>query len=162
MIKLVQVNKFYGKKQVLFDVNLEIATGSFTVLRGVSGSGKSTLLSIIAGLESVTNGKVMIDGQEVNKLKGKVRTEFYRHKVGLIFQGFYLQPQLTIGENIALMGMFAGMVRREREERVRELAGKLGIAEVLKQLPAEVSGGAGRTGVHRAGDIYEAGDYFGR
>ncbi len=141
MIKLIELNKSYGKKQVLFDVNLEIPTGSFTMLRGASGSGKSTLLSIIGGLESVTSGEVVIDGQEVSKLKGKARTEFYRHKIGFIFQGFYLQPQLTIGENIALMGTFAGMVKREREVRVRELAEKLGIAGVLDSLPAEVSGG---------------------
>lgn len=141
MIKLIELNKSYGKKQVLFDVNLEIPTGSFAMLRGASGSGKSTLLSIIGGLEPATSGEVVIDGQEVSKLKGKARTEFYRHKIGFIFQGFYLQPQLTIGENIALMGTFAGMVKREREVRVRELAEKLGIAGVLDSLPAEVSGG---------------------
>lgn len=141
MIKLIELNKSYGKKQVLFDVNLEIPTGSFTMLRGASGSGKSTLLSIIGGLEPAASGEVVIDEQEVSKLKGKARTEFYRHKIGFIFQGFYLQPQLTIGENIALMGTFAGMVKREREERVEELAEKLGIAGVLDSLPAEVSGG---------------------
>lgn len=151
MITLVRVNKFYGKKQVLFDVNLEIPTGSFTMLRGASGSGKSTLLSIVGGLEPVTSGEVAIGGQEVSRLKGKERTEFYRHKIGFIFQGFYLQPQLTIGENIALMGTFAGIARPEREKRVQELAEKLGITGVLKNLPAEVSGGqAERACVARA------------
>ncbi len=140
-IKLENLNKSYGKKPVLFDINLEIPTGSFTMLRGVSGSGKSTLLSIIGGIEPMASGKVLIDGQDVSKLKGKARTDFYRHKIGFIFQGFYLQPQLTIGENIALMGTFAGMPKREREARAKELAEKLGIAEVLNQLPSEVSGG---------------------
>lgn len=141
MITLSGVNKSYGKKQVLFDVNLEIPTGSFTMLRGVSGSGKSTLMSIIGGIETATSGTVTIDGQDVGKLKGKARTEFYRHKVGFVFQGFYLQPQLTIGENVALMGVFAGMAKLKREVRAKELAEKLGIAEVLMQKPAEVSGG---------------------
>lgn len=141
MITLSGVNKSYGKKQVLFDVNLEISTGSFTMLRGASGSGKSTLMSIIGGIEAATSGVVVIDGQDVRKLKGKARTEFYRYKVGFVFQGFYLQPQLSIGENIALMGMFAGMVKLKREARAKELAEKLGIAEVLAQKPAEVSGG---------------------
>jgi len=141
MITLAKVNKFYGKKQVLFDVNLEIPTGGFTMLRGASGSGKSTLMSIIGGIETATSGVVTIDGQDVGKLRGKARTEFYRHKVGFVFQGFYLQPQLTISENIALMGMFAGMAKSEREERVRGLAEKLGISGVLAQKPAEVSGG---------------------
>ncbi len=140
-IKLENLNKTYGKKQVLFDVDLEIPTGSFTMLKGVSGSGKSTLLSIIGGIEPMTSGEVAIDGQDVSKLKGKARTEFYRHKIGFIFQGFYLQPQLTIGENIALMGTFAGMAKEEREKRAKELAEMLGIAEVLDSLPAEVSGG---------------------
>lgn len=140
-IKLENLNKSYDKKPVLFDINLEIPSGSFTMLRGVSGSGKSTLLSIIGGIEPMTSGEVLIDGQDVSKLKGKARAEFYRHKIGFIFQGFYLQPQLTIGENIALMGTFAGMPRKEREERAKELAAMLGIAEVLESLPAEISGG---------------------
>jgi len=140
-IKLENLNKSYGKKPVLFDINLEIPTGSFTMLRGVSGSGKSTLLSTIGGIEPATSGRVLIDGQDAGRLKGKERTDFYRHKVGFIFQGFYLQPQLTIGENIALMGTFAGMPKREREARAKELAEMLGIADVLESLPAEVSGG---------------------
>lgn len=140
-VKLENLNKSYGKKPVLFDINLEIPTGSFTMLRGVSGSGKSTLLSIIGGIEPMTSGKVLIDGQDVSKLKGKARTDFYRHKIGFIFQGFYLQPQLTMAENIALMGTFAGMPKKEREARAEELAKELGIVEVLDQLPAEVSGG---------------------
>lgn len=140
-IKLQNLNKKYSKKPVLFDINLEIPTGSFTMLRGVSGSGKSTLLSIIGGIEPMTSGEVLIDGQDVSKLKGKVRADFYRHKIGFIFQGFYLQPQLTVAENIALMGIFAGMAKKEREARAKELAEMLGITDVLESLPAEISGG---------------------
>lgn len=140
-IKLNSLNKSYGKKPVLFDINLEVPTGSFTMLRGVSGSGKSTLLSIIGGIEPATSGQVVIDDQDVSLLRGKARTDFYRHKIGFIFQGFYLQPQLTIGENIALMGIFAGMPKKEREKRAEELAKDLGIENVLGSLPAEISGG---------------------
>lgn len=151
MIELKSLNKSYGKKPVLFDLNVKIPTGSFTMFKGVSGSGKSTLLSIIGGIEPATSGQVIIDDKDVSKLKGKARTDFYRHKVGFIFQGFYLQPQLTITENIALMGIFAGMPKVQRKERVEELAKKLGIAEVLDHLPAEVSGGqAERACVARA------------
>lgn len=78
-IKLKNLNKSYGKKPVLFDINLEIPTGSFTMLRGVSGSGKSTLLSIIGGIEPMTSGQVLIDDQDVSKLKGGERADFYRH-----------------------------------------------------------------------------------
>lgn len=140
-IKLQNLNKKYGKKPVLFDGNLEIPTGSFTMLRGVSGSGKSTLLSIIGGIEPMTSGQVLIDEQDVSKLKGRARADFYRHKIGFIFQGFYLQPQLMVAENIALMGIFAGMAKKEREARAKELAEMLGIADVLESLPAEISGG---------------------
>ena len=141
MIKLSEVNKSYGKKPVLMDVNLEIPKGEFVMLRGRSGSGKSTLLNIIGGIEPATSGEVSIEGKNVNNLKAKERVDFYRHKVGFIFQGFYLQPQLSVMENIGLMGTFAGMKRSEREARARELAKQLGIEEVLDSKPAEISGG---------------------
>ncbi len=150
-IQLNSVNKSYGRKPVLFDINLSIPTGSFTVLRGVSGSGKSTLLSIIGGIESVTDGKVIIDGQDVDKLRGKARADFYLHKVGFVFQGFYLQPQLTVLDNISLMGMFVGMSKKEREERVGELTEDLGISGVVDSLPSGISSGqAERACVARA------------
>lgn len=150
-VQLNSVNKSYGRKPVLFDINLRIPTGSFTVLRGVSGSGKSTLLSIIGGIESVTDGKVIIDGQDVDKLRGKARADFYLHEVGFVFQGFYLQPQLTILDNISLMGMFVSMSKKEREKRAGELAEDLGISGVVDSLPSEISGGqAERACVARA------------
>ena len=152
-IKLEQLTKTYKKKGklVLKDVNLEIPDHAFVMLRGVSGSGKSTLLNIIGGIEPLTSGKVEIDGRDLSELGPKARSDFYRHEIGFIFQGFYLQPQLTIGENITLMGVFAGMPKREREERARALAEDLGIAAVLDQKPAEVSGGqAERACVARA------------
>ena len=156
-IKLEQLTKTYKKKGklVLKDVNLEIPDHAFVMLRGVSGSGKSTLLNIIGGIEPLTSGKVEIDGRDLSELGPKARSDFYRHEIGFIFQGFYLQPQLTIGENIALMGVFAGMPKREREERARALAEDLGIAAVLDQKPAEVSGGqAERACVARAMFMY--------
>lgn len=140
-IQTYSLNKSYGKKPVLFDINLKIPTGSFTMLRGISGSGKSTLLNIIGGIEPATSGKVLIDGQDTSHLKGKLKSNFFRHEIGFIFQGFYLQPQLTISENIALMGTFAGIPKKERETRAKELAEMLGIHESLNSLPAEVSGG---------------------
>lgn len=154
MIALKNIAKSYdkrGRNLIFSDVNLEIEQQAFVMLRGVSGAGKSTLLNIIGGMEPATSGEVIIDGTDVNQLKGKKRAEFYRHKVGFIFQGFYLQPQLTIGENIALTGIFAGMAKREREERVLELAKKLGIEKIIDMHPAEVSGGqAERACVARA------------
>ena len=138
---LNSISKNFGSKKILKDVNLEIAENSFTTLKGVSGSGKSTLLNIIGGIELPTSGSIIIDNQNINNLRRKDRVNFYRKKIGFIFQGFYLQPQLTIKDNIALMAIFAGISRLEREKRVYELAEKLGISEILNQLPSEISGG---------------------
>ena len=108
---------------------------------GESGSGKTTLLNIMGGLEPQTSGEVIIEQQNLKNFNARQRTDFYRHKVGLIFQGSYLQPQLTLFENISLPGVFAKMPRVERDQRVRELARNLGISEVLNSLPSQVSGG---------------------
>lgn len=140
-IRLENISKSYGKKRVFTGVNLEIEAGSFLLLRGASGSGKSTLLNIIGGIEPPTTGKVIIDGKDTSRLNGKARADFFRHQVGFIFQGFYLQPQLTVRENIALIGIFAGMPKRERDVRAAKLAQMLGITEILDRLPAEISGG---------------------
>lgn len=140
-ITLQGINKSYKKKQVLTNINLTIQNDTFIALNGPSGSGKSTLLNIIGGLEPATSGQIIIDEQNVSSLKGKARADFYRHKVGFIFQGFYLQPQLTIGENIALMGTFAGMPKPDRKKRAHELTEQLNIVDILDRLPSEVSGG---------------------
>lgn len=145
VIKLEDVSKTFktkkGPKKVLEAVNLEIPDQTFTVLTGESGAGKSTLLNIIGGLELPSTGKVLIDNQDISKLKADERTDFYRHQVGFVFQGFYLQPQLSIANNIALPGFFAGMAKDERQVRVAELAKMLGIEEVLDRKPDAVSGG---------------------
>ncbi len=129
------------EKTVLSDVNLEIPDKSFTILTGESGAGKSTLLNIIGGLELPSSGEVIIDGREIGKLSAKERTEFYRHEVGFVFQGYYLQPQLTLAENIALPGVFASIETAASKARVAELAKMLGIEEVLTRKPEAVSGG---------------------
>lgn len=128
-------------KTVLSEVNLEIPDRSFTILTGESGAGKSTLLNIIGGLELPSTGEVIIDGRNISKLSAKERTDFYRHEVGFVFQGFYLQPQLTLAENIALPGMFANVDKKTSDARVAELAQMLGIEEVLTRKPEAVSGG---------------------
>lgn len=140
-IELRNVSKKYKKKLVFADVNLKIEQGTFAMLRGSSGAGKSTLLNIIGGIDTPSSGEVLIDGMDVVKLRGKARAEFFQQKIGFVFQGFYLQPQLTIGENIELAGVFANMPQDERHERVKELAEQLGIMEIVDSLPVNVSGG---------------------
>ena len=141
IIQLRHLKKQYGDKIIFQDVNLRIPAGSFTVLRGESGAGKSTLLNLIGGLETPTSGEIVVDGKNIRQLSRRQRTDFYRHTVGIIFQGLYLQPQLSLLENITLPGIFAGMPRRERDQRATELAHLLGITENLRSLPKAVSGG---------------------
>ncbi len=141
IIQLRNIKKQYGEKVIFQDVNLNISAGFFVVLRGESGAGKSTLLNLIGGLETSTSGEIVVDGKTVSSLTGKERTNFYRHEIGIIFQGSYLQPQFTLLENITLPGVFAGMPEAERKQRAEQLAEMLGITENLNFLPKEVSGG---------------------
>lgn len=150
-VELKNVTKTYGQKVIFADLNLEIKQGEFVMLQGPSGEGKSTLLNIIGGLEKPTSGEVIIGEKNVGAMKAQERVDFYRHEVGFVFQGFYLQPQLSIRENITLPGVFAEMSKPERRERAEELAKMLGITESLDRLPAEISGGqAERACVARA------------
>ena len=141
IVRLQNLTKSYGEKIDFRDVNLGATTGAFVVIRGESGAGKSTLLNIIGGLESASSGQVIVDAQDIMRLPAKERVNFYRNAVGIIFQGSYLQPELSLFENIALPGVFANMKVSEREERAQQLAEMLGIADVLEHLPKAVSGG---------------------
>lgn len=140
-----------GPKTVLSQINLEIPDQSCVVLVGASGAGKSTLLNIIGGLELPTTGEILVDHQDVNQLKSAARTDFYRKKVGFVSQDFYLQPQLTLTENISLPGIFANLNTAESTERVRELAEMLEITDVLTCTPEAISDDqARRTCIARA------------
>lgn len=137
-IEFHNVSKKYKNKIVFEEANFAIAKGEFTVITGESGAGKSTLLNIMGGLDEPSEGRVLIKGREIWKMTTTERTKFYRQEVGIIFQGSYLQPQLTLRENILLPAIFAG---EEKSARAVELAEYLGIAESLDSLPREVSGG---------------------
>ncbi len=141
IVQLQNIKKQYGKKVIFQDVNLNIPAGSFTVLCGESGAGKSTLLNLIGGLEMPTGGQIIVDGNDIGSLTVAERTNFYRHEIGIIFQGSHLQPQFSLFENIVLPGVFAGMPETERKTKAEQLAEMLGITENLKFLPKEVSGG---------------------
>lgn len=141
IVQLRNIKKQYGEKVIFQGINLNIPAGFFTVLRGESGAGKSTLLNIIGGLEAPTSGEIIVDSKDVRQLSREERTNFYRHEIGIIFQGSYLQPQFTLLENITLPGVFAGMPEAERKQRAEQLAEMLGITENLNFLPKEVSGG---------------------
>ena len=151
IVQLDHVTKRYGDNIILQNVNLNIQGGEFVVIMGESGSGKTTILNMVGGLEPASNGDIIIDDQKIKDLTERQRVDFYRHKVGLIFQGSYLQPYLTLFENIVLPGIFSRIPKKAREQRARQLAEELSISNVLRSLPSKVSGGqAERTCIARA------------
>ncbi|MBQ3274884.1 ABC transporter ATP-binding protein [Candidatus Saccharibacteria bacterium] len=140
-VKLINVSKSYKDKPVLTSFSTLIKDGEFVLITGASGVGKSTLLNIIGGLETPDSGEVVIGGKNIRGLHGKEHTKFYQDSVGFIFQGFYLDPKLTIAENVCLPGVFARMKRKDRIERLQTIAKILGILDCLDKTPSEVAGG---------------------
>ena len=133
----------YGEGDTAVDalrgVSLEVPRGQLTAVMGPSGSGKSTLMHILAGLDQPTSGSVEIAGIEITKLKDNELTKLRREHIGFVFQFFNLLPMLTAEENVVLPLSLAG-VKPDREW-VRELTGKVGLADRLSHRPSELSGG---------------------
>lgn len=143
-MKIIQINdlsKKFKNKTIFSDINLDIYQGEFILLKGDSGAGKSTLLNIIGGIEKPTSGEIIINNQNVNKLKSKQRVDFYRKQIGFIFQDFYLHPHLNVAENISLAGAFANLKQSEIDKKVHSIAKVLKIDDVLENKIDEISGG---------------------
>ncbi len=134
-ITMRNVNKSYGKVDVIRDVNLTIKHGEFAVFVGPSGCGKSTLLRMVAGLEDITSGDMTIDGQRVNDLPPAKRG------VAMVFQSYALYPHMTIYDNMAFGLKLARESKESIEQRVTNAARILQIEHLLKRLPKELSGG---------------------
>lgn len=155
IVQLQNVSKTFKKNKnpvlVLNDINLEVRKASFTVLSGLSGSGKTTLLKIIGGFETASSGKILFNDQDIGALSGEQLTVFRRKNVGMIFQDYYLDENLTFRENIELPAMFAKMNDAEIAERTKELIAGTDLAERLDHYPDEISGGqAQRAAILRA------------
>lgn len=134
-IEMVNVQKFFGQNQVLKDLHLTIEDGEFVVMLGQSGGGKTTALRAIAGLETVTSGKILIDGVEVQDRKAADRD------IAFVFQSFSLYPHMTVRENIAFPLRAVRMDASERDRAVAETAETLQIAQHLDRKPSALSGG---------------------
>src|SRR4030066_2168859 len=132
------VSKRFGEVVAVEDLTLEIQDKEFLVLVGPSGCGKSTVIRLLAGLETLTAGKVYIDGRPVNDLPAKDRD------IAMVFQSYALYPHMSVFENMAFGLRMHGTHRDEISRRVREAAQILGIEELLKRKPAQLSGGQGR------------------
>src|SRR4051812_47680647 len=116
-------------------VNLDVADGEFVVLVGPSGCGKSTTLRMIAGLESISAGKLLIDGRVVNDVPPKDRD------IAMVFQSYALYPHMTVRDNLGFALKLRGSSKSEIDKRVTEAAGILGITEFLDRTPRQLSGG---------------------
>ena len=134
-LTLRQLKKTYGKTDVLHSIDLEIDEGEFVVLVGPSGCGKSTTLRLIAGLEEVTNGQIEIGGRVVNNLEPKERN------IAMVFQNYAIYPHMTVRKNIGFGLRSSNMPRADKAKRIDEIAGILGMTDLLNRKPSQLSGG---------------------
>lgn len=141
-LRKVYSTRFGGNKvEALKNVNFSVEVGEFVAIMGESGSGKTTLLNILAALDKPTNGSVILDGNNLTKIKDSSVSQFRRDKLGFVFQDFNLLDTFTIEDNIYLPLVLAGKSYKEMNERLMPIAARLGISELLKKYPYEVSGG---------------------
>src|SRR6202165_2682586 len=132
---LKDINKFYDAVHAVIDVNLEIRDKEFVVLVGPSGCGKTTTLRMVAGLESITSGSILIDEKIVNDLAPMDRD------IAMVFQNYALYPHMSVYDNMAFGLKMRKFDKPEIDKRVREAADILGIGELLKRKPRQLSGG---------------------
>jgi len=140
------LTKVYGGRgkvatRALNNLSLQVEKGEFVGIMGPSGSGKTTLLYLLATIDAPTSGAVVIEGKEVSHMRGEELALFRRRRLGFIFQDYNLLDSLTIGENIALPLVLDRVPVKAIKERLRTLAGQLGILDILEKYPYEVSGG---------------------
>lgn len=141
-LKKIYTSRFGGNKvEALKNVSLAVEQGEYVAIMGESGSGKTTLLNILAALDRATSGSVLLDGQELAKVKEAKIAEFRRDNLGFVFQDFNLLDTFTLEDNIYLPLVLAGKGYKEMNSRLKPIAAQLGISQLLKKYPYEVSGG---------------------
>ncbi len=146
MIRTENLHKYFYKDEprevhALNNINITIEEGEFTLLSGPSGCGKSTLLNLIGALDSVDEGKIYFDEDEVSDLNEEEKTTLRLEKIGFVFQAYNLVPVLNVRENIAFIMRLRGFENTLIEQRVQELAKILDIEDKLDALPNNLSGG---------------------
>ena len=139
MIKVKNIVKNYGTRNVNDDISFEIKQGEFVSLMGSSGSGKSTLLNIVSGLLDPTNGTVEIDGTNIHELKKSKRVKFRSKNISFIFQNYSLIEYMTVEQNLLFIAK-NNKVKVSKEE-LNNISSRLGLTEVMKTKASDISGG---------------------
>jgi len=144
-MKLNNIKKVYGsgalKIPVLHGIDLEIEDGEFVAIMGPSGSGKSTLMNIIGFLDYATEGSYELNGVKTDTVKENKLAQLRNEHVGFVFQQFFLLPRLNAQKNVETTLVYAGVSKKERTERSKQMLEKVGLADRMTHLPSELSGG---------------------
>ncbi len=145
MLSMKKIEMVYRADMVetyaLRNFNLDVNDGEFVAVTGPSGSGKTTFLNIAGLLEEPTSGSYELDGESVGKLSDKKRSQIRNEKVGFIFQGFNLMPDLNIFDNVDVPLRYRGFSGAERKKLIEEALEKVGLQSRMKHLPSQLSGG---------------------
>lgn len=141
-IKKIYTTRFGSNRvQALKSVSFDVEEGEYVAIMGESGSGKTTLLNILAALDKPTAGTVFLDGRDISNIKDSALAAFRRDNLGFVFQDFNLLDTFSIEDNIYLPLVLAGKGYNEMQARIQPIAAQLGIGDILKKYPYEVSGG---------------------
>ena len=145
MLQIQNIEKYYGSKnnitKALDRVSFDAADGEFIAIMGASGSGKTTLLNCISTIDTVSAGKILLDGTDISELPENKLAQFRRERLGFVFQDFNLLDTLTIEENIGLALSLNHTDPPAVLKQVTNVAGMLGITDILGKYPYQVSGG---------------------
>ena len=145
MLDMQNITKVFRTKLVethaLRDLNLSVAEGEFVAVTGPSGSGKTTFLNIAGLLEDYDGGRYLLDGKDITQMNDRARSRLRSEKIGFIFQGFNLIPDLNVFENVDMPLRYRDLSSAERKERIEEALQTVGLSARARHLPTELSGG---------------------
>ena len=141
-LQKIYTARFGGNKvEALKNVTVSVEEGEYVAIMGESGSGKTTLLNILAALDKPTSGTVLLDGNDVTRIKESAIAAFRRDNLGFVFQDFNLLDTFSLEDNIYLPLVLAQKTYQEMAQRLKPVASELGITDILRKYPYEVSGG---------------------